>query len=41
LSGITKHVLNVFWGIKPEDEPLRSEGASILKERERAPTDRH
>jgi hypothetical protein len=29
-----------FWGIKPEDEPLR-EGASILNERERAPADRH
>ena len=41
LSDITKHVINVFWGIKPEDEPLRPEGASILKERERAPTDRH
>jgi len=40
LSDITKHVINVFWGIKPEDEPLRPEGASILNERERAPADR-
>jgi len=40
LSDITKHVINVFWGIKPEEEPLRPEGASILKQRERAPADR-
>jgi len=30
---ITKNVLNVFWGIKPEEEPLRPEAASILKHR--------
>src|SRR5262252_514979 len=30
---ITKYVLNVFWGTKPEDEPLRPEGASILQQR--------
>jgi len=30
---ITKHVLNVFWGIKREDEPLRSQAASIFKRR--------
>ena len=41
LSDITKHVINVFWGIKSEDGPLRPEGASILNERERAPADRH
>ena len=41
LSDVTKHVVNVLWGMKPEDEPLRPEGASILNERERAPADRH
>jgi hypothetical protein len=30
---ITKYVLNVFWGTKPEDEPLRPEAASIMKGR--------
>jgi len=32
-DAITKHVINVFWGLKPEEEPLRPEGASILKQR--------
>src|SRR6185369_17633213 len=26
---ITKHVLNIFWGIKREDEPLRPQAVSI------------
>jgi len=30
---ITKHVINVFWGLKPEEEPLRPEAATILKQR--------
>jgi len=30
---ITKHVLNVFWGMKPEEEPLRPEAAAIMKQR--------
>ncbi len=34
---ITKYVLNVFWGVKPEDEPLRPEAASILKRRSQSP----
>jgi hypothetical protein len=34
---ITKHVLNVFWGMKPEDEPLRPEAAAILKHRMQSP----
>jgi hypothetical protein len=34
---ITKYVLNVFWGMKPEDEPLRPEAASILKRRFETP----
>lgn len=34
---ITKHVLNVFWGLKPEEEPLRPEAAAILKQRRVSP----
>ena len=30
---INKYVLNVFWGLRPEDEPLRPEAAAILKHR--------
>jgi hypothetical protein len=33
---ITKHVLNVFWGMKAEDEPLRPEAAAILKRRQQS-----
>src|SRR5436309_12681822 len=36
-SFITKNVLNVFWGMKPEDVPLRPEAAAILKQREANP----
>src|SRR2546421_49276 len=31
---ITTNTLNVFWGIKPEDEPLRPEAAAIVKRRQ-------
>jgi hypothetical protein len=34
---ITKYVLNVFWGMKPEEEPLRPEAAAILKHRQQSP----
>ena len=30
---ITKQALNVFWGVKPEEEPMRPEAAAILKHR--------
>jgi hypothetical protein len=33
LNDITKEAYNVFWGMKPEEEPLRPEGAAIVKER--------
>ena len=33
LNDITKHVLNVFWGLKPEEQPLRPEALVILKQR--------
>ena len=31
LQDINKNVLNVFWGLRPEDEPLRPEGAAVYK----------
>jgi hypothetical protein len=33
LADATKFFINVFWGLKPEEEPLRPEGAAILRER--------
>jgi hypothetical protein len=40
LNDVGKHFLNVFWGVNPEKEPLRPEGASILKRRAQTPADR-
>jgi hypothetical protein len=31
LQDINKNVLNIFWGLKPEEEPLRPEGAAAYK----------
>jgi hypothetical protein len=28
---VTKNVANVFWGMKPDEEPLRPKAASILE----------
>src|SRR5215467_8776950 len=36
-NNITKNVLNVFWGTKPEDEPLRPEASALLKHRQASP----
>jgi hypothetical protein len=30
---VTKNLVNVFWGMKPEEEPLRPEAAAFLKQR--------
>ena len=32
-TDVTKHFVSVFWGMKPEEEPLKPEGAAILKQR--------
>ena len=37
LHDINKNVLNVFWGLKPEEEPLRPEGAAVYKRHQEAP----
>jgi hypothetical protein len=34
---ITKNVLNLFWGLQPDQEPLRPEAAAILKHRMQSP----
>src|SRR5262245_15265906 len=34
---ITKNFFNVFWGMKPEEEPLRPEAAAIQKRRLQSP----
>ena len=31
-NDVTKHFANVFWGLKPEEEPLRPEGEAVLKQ---------
>ena len=33
IADVTKNHLNVFWGLKPEEEPLRPEGAAIFRQR--------
>jgi len=33
LGDLTKHFVNVFWDVKPEDVPLRPEGAAIVQQR--------
>jgi hypothetical protein len=33
LTDVTKNEINIFWGIKREEEPLRPEAAAILKQR--------
>jgi hypothetical protein len=32
-NDVTKYMLNIFWGLKPEEEPLRPEAAAILMQR--------
>jgi hypothetical protein len=36
LNDVTKHYVDIFWGLKPEERPLRPEGAAILKQRNAA-----
>jgi hypothetical protein len=33
LNDVGKYYMNVFWGLKPDQEPLRPEAAAILKQR--------
>jgi hypothetical protein len=34
LNDVTKHVINVFWGVKPGEEPLTPQGAAVLRQRQ-------
>jgi hypothetical protein len=33
VSDVTKHYLNVFWGLEPNEEPLRPAAAAIVRQR--------
>jgi hypothetical protein len=33
-NDVTKHVLNVFWGVKPGEEPFTPEGAAVFRQRQ-------
>ena len=37
LHDINKNVMNIFWGLKPDEEPLRPEGAAVYKLASRKP----
>ena len=37
LHDINKNTLNIFWGMKPEEEPLRPEGAAAYKRHQENP----
>ena len=41
LNDVTKEAMNVFWGIKPEEQPLRPEALAIMKERRDQADPRH
>ena len=32
LNDVTKHVINVFWGVKPGEEPFTAEGAKVFQQ---------
>jgi len=38
-NDITKHLINVFWDMKPDDWPLRPEAAAISEERQKSGRD--
>jgi len=33
LQDVTKHVINLFWGVKPEEEPLTPEAVALIRQR--------
>jgi hypothetical protein len=39
LNDITKHVLNVFWDVNPNELPLRPEAAALTEQREKSGRD--
>jgi hypothetical protein len=39
LNDVTKHVLNVFWDVKPGEEPLRPAAAALMEQRQKSGRD--
>jgi len=39
LNEVTKHTINVFWDVKPEDVPLRPEAAALTEARQKSGKD--
>ena len=39
LNEVTKHTINVFWDVKPEDVPLRPQAAAITEARQKSGKD--
>ena len=39
LNEITKHMINVFWDVKPEDQPLRPEAVTFTEARQKSGRD--
>ena len=39
LNDVTKHVLNLFWDVKPGEEPLRPEAAALTEQRQKSGRD--
>jgi hypothetical protein len=39
LNDVTKHVLNVFWDVKPGEAPLRPEAAALTEQRQKSGRD--
>src|SRR5262245_20732628 len=39
LNDVTKHVFNVFWDVKPGEEPLRPEAAALTAQRQKSGQD--
>jgi len=39
LNEVTKHVINLFWDVKPEDLPLKPEAAALTEERQKSGRD--
>jgi hypothetical protein len=39
LNEVTRHVLNVFWDVKPDEQPLRPEAAALTEQRQKSGKD--
>jgi hypothetical protein len=39
LNDVTKHVINVFWGVKPGEEPMTPAGAAVMQQHQKSGRD--